>query len=157
MTPRDLTDLPHPVRDALLRLLDAIQQHMPTTPPVTPPGESSTPGRFPRQALEILLLETLEANAPMPFSPFQLSELLGQPQLEVRNTLHALAVLGTITHVRAGYYSHGQGVPGQTTRKQRDDRREPSPPRPPSARYAAQIARIVATQDGTPPAGGEEH
>ena len=141
----DLRRLPPSVHAAMQHLLETLVQTFPL------PGDQSTappPARFPRQPLELLVLETLAAIAPMPVTPVQMTGLIQQPHEAVRATLQALATLGTIQHLRAGYYSHGPGTPNQPPLKQRGGSR-PLPPRedlPPSARYAAQIARIVAQE-----------
>ena len=141
MSTADFSHLPQPVRVAMQHLLETLVQTFPV------PGDQSTappPARFPRQPLELLVLETLEAIAPMPVTPVQMTQLTGGPHEDVRQTLQALATLGTIQHLRAGYYCHGPGTPNRPPGK-RGERREPPPEvQPPSARYAARIARIVA-------------
>jgi hypothetical protein len=150
MNHADLTPLPRPLREALQQALDsllgvheALRQVFPQGQAGPEKGEPSP--RFPRRPLELLILETLEAIAPLPVTPLQMTQLINQPHDDVRQTLHALAVLGTIQHARSGYYSHGPGTPNQPPRR-KGERREPPPEYnpPPSAHYAARIARIVA-------------
>ena len=135
----DLSHLPQPVHDAVLHVLATLVQAFPV-PPVEavrvdrPSAES--PPRFPRSPIELLVLEALEALAPMPASPLQLAGMLNKPPLEVRTTLQALAMLGTIVHPGKGYYRHGRP----------EDEVRPSGR--PSALFAATIAALCAPQKG---------
>jgi hypothetical protein len=140
----DLSALPPPVLHAVLDLLEALRQTCAQAQPETQQGES--PPRFPRRPLELLILETLELIAPMPVTPVQMTVLINQPHDVVRDTLNALAVLGTIQHLRAGYYGHGPAVGDVPFRSRKKGGGRPPPPEvhPPSAHYAARIARIVA-------------
>ena len=88
---------------------------------------AASPPRFPRGATELLVLEALEALAPMPATPQQLATMVHKPGREVLPILQALATLGTIQHPAKGLYAHG---------RPEDDVR-------PSRRFAAQIAAAV--------------
>ena len=91
--------------------------------------------RFPRGPLELLILETLEALAPMAVSPLQLSGMISRPHVEVRNILSALANLATIAHPAKGLYRHGPP----------DEVRPTTPPSTrPSTEFAATIAALCA-------------
>jgi hypothetical protein len=127
----DISHLPPPIREGVLRFLETLVQAFPLAGAEAGPGElpaAASPPRFPRGATELLVLEALEALAPMPATPMQLAGLVNKPHLEVRSTLQALAMLGTIAHVHKGYYRHGP----------------PVEPVRPSTRFAAQIAAFCA-------------
>jgi hypothetical protein len=65
----------------------------------------------------------------MTASPVQVAALVHAPHLEARNTLQALATLGTIAHPSRGYYAR-YALPEEDLR--------------PSAGFAAQIAALCA-------------
>ena len=151
----DLSPLPQAVHAALLHLLETLVQAFPQGQAAPQPGEP--PPRFPRRPLELQILEILETVAPMPVTPRQMAVLCQQPHEAVRATLNALAVLGTIQHLSAGSYSHGQpsGEQPFRSRKKGGDRPPPSEVQLPSTQYAARIARIVAQE--TRQAGEKSH
>ena len=134
----DLSHLPQPVHDAMLHVLATLVQAFPLATvevgPVEGPSADS-PSRFPRGVTELLLLETLEAIAPMPASPQQLATLVGKPGREVLPILQALATLGTVQHPAKGLYAHG---------RPEDDVR-------PSTRFARQIAALCAPRTSRGP------
>ena len=118
---------PRPVHDAVLHLLATLVQAFPlaTAEAVRVDGPSAeSPPPFPRSAIELLVLEALEALAPAPMSPQQLAAMIHRPHVEVRTILQALAMLGTIAHPAKGLYRD---------KRVEDDFR-------PSTRFAAQIA-----------------
>jgi hypothetical protein len=145
----DLSHLPQPVHDAVLQLLETLVQAFPLAPAegvrVSGPSPESPPrvpcdgvGRggvglhapFPRSATELLCLDALAALAPMPATPHQVATMIGKAHLEVRTTLQALAMLGTVDHPAKGYYRHGPPAAAADVR--------------PSARFASQIAALCA-------------
>lgn len=151
---------PPAVHTAALRLLEAIGQMVPLAP--VPPPEGSPP-RYPRSALELTVLDALHARWPFGKTAHELARELPYPRAAISTTLQALAKLGTIHRYYHGTYCLGpplasgvrlqamgisEPVPQQTARVV--PRR---PDLPNSARYAAQIARIVA--QSTSPAPGD--
>jgi hypothetical protein len=129
----DISHLPAPVHDAVLQLLETLVQAFPLAPAegvrVSGPSPESPP-RFPRSATELLCLDALAALAPMPATPHQVATMIGKAHLEVRTTLQALAMLGTVDHPAKGYYRHGPPAAAADVR--------------PSARFASQIAALCA-------------
>ncbi len=127
----DISHLPAPVHDAVLHVLETLVQAFPLAPAeavqVDEPSAASPP-RFPRSATELLVLEALEALAPMPATPQQLATMLHKPGREVLPILQALATLGTIAHPAKGLYRD---------KRVEDDVR-------PSTRFAARIAVLGA-------------
>jgi hypothetical protein len=153
----EVTQMPLPLREALkqamtslLDLHETLKQAFAQAQPETQPGDP--PQRFPRRPLELMILEALEAIAPMPVTPVQMTVLINQPHAVVRDTLNALAVLGTIQHLRAGYYSHGPAVGDVPfrSRKKGGDRPPPSEVQLPSARIVAQSSRQGSPADPAP-------
>ena len=127
----DISHLPQPVHDAVLHVLATLVQAFPLVPAEAARGDlpsAASPPRFPRSATELLVLETLEALAPMPATPLQVAGLVQKPRSEVHAVLMALATLGTIQHYAKGLYRHGR--PEDVGR--------------PSTRFAAQIATLCA-------------
>jgi hypothetical protein len=149
----DISHLPPAVHDALLHLLETIVQAFPVAAVevdriASPAADSQT--RFPRGATELLLLEALEALAPMPASPAQVAALAQKPREEVRTLLQALATLGTIHHPGSGLYRHrlpGEDVQRRVPRGARQERLArqglPVDTDRPSRHYAARIAAAV--------------
>ena len=127
----DLSQLPRPLRDALLRVLESVIDLHGVLTQVYPAQPSAL---YPRSATEWLVLDALHAMAPMPATPKQVAEMISKPHGEVQRILIALELLGTIYRVSKGYYSTVAPPPLPT-----DVGR-------PSSRYAAQIARIVAQE-----------
>jgi len=79
--------------------------------PVLPPRHAidvnaDSQARFPRSRLELEILEALRQMYPLPLTAIQLAAMVRAPHLDVRNRLVALAMLGTITRPRSGYYLH---------------------------------------------------
>jgi hypothetical protein len=151
MNTTDFPHLPQAVREALLRLVEAIQQSL----SIPLPGEGPTPERYPRHLLELQILDTLAGIAPMPVTPVQLANLIRQPYADVTPTVQALCTLGTIQRVGRGYYSHGPGTLNPTRAKKRGGALGPPPTLAPSAQYSAQIARIVAQENPPSPIAPE--
>lgn len=139
----DISHLPAPIHDVLLQLLTTLVQAFPvaTAAPVQRDGPSAGgPDRFPRSALELLVLEALEALAPMSASPLQVATMIHRPHLEVRNTLQALAMLGTIGHPHRGYYAR-YALPTDYVRPSAGVAAQKNDSTP-STRFAAQIAAL---------------
>jgi hypothetical protein len=126
---RDMSQLPRPLHDALLCALESVIDLHDTLLQVYT-AQPTAP--YPRSATEWLVLEALQAMAPMPATPKQVAEMISKPHLQVRLILTALEMLGTIYRHTKGYYSTVAPPPLPT-----DVGR-------PSTRYAAQISRIVA-------------
>ena len=138
----DFSHLPQPVHDAVLHVLATLVQAFPlTTAEAVQVAEPSAggPDRFPRSATELLVLEALEA-APMAASPVQVAAMIHKPHLEVRITLQALAMLGTIAHPRKGYYGR-YGLPEDDIRPSAGAAAQKNDSTP-STRFAAQIAAL---------------
>ena len=118
----DISHLPQPVHDAVLHVLETLVQAFPLAPAEAVRGDlpaAARPSRFPRSATELLVLETLEALAPMPATPQQVATMIHKTRTEVQAILASLETLGTITRPAKGLYR-------------------------PSARFAAQIAALYA-------------
>ena len=133
----DLSQLPRPLREDLLRALESVIDLHNTLPHVYSMQPTAP---YPRSATEWLVLEALQAMAPMPATPKQVAEMIHKPHHEVRLILTALEILGTIYRHTKGYYS--TVAPPQL----------PTDVGRPSAQYAAQIARIVAQERSPTPA-----
>ena len=73
----DLSQLPRPLREALLRAFESV----------------------------IDLHDMLQAMAPMPATPKQVAEMIHKPHMEVQRILIAMEMLGTIYRPTKGYYS----------------------------------------------------
>jgi hypothetical protein len=71
-----------------------------------PAALAESQARFPRSRLELEILEALRQMYPLPLTAIQLAAMVRAPHLDVRNRLVALAMLGTITRPRSGYYQH---------------------------------------------------
>jgi hypothetical protein len=144
MQHNDISRLPADVHDAVLHLLKMLVEAFPvaTVEAVRIDGPSAeSPPRFPRSATELLVLEALEALAPMSATPVQVATMLHRNHLEVRTVLQALAMRGTIAHPRKGYYA--RDWPSEDTSLGTVH----GPPKKdirPSAGFAAQIAALCA-------------
>jgi hypothetical protein len=136
----DLSQLPRPLREAMVRACESVIDLHDVLQQVSP-AQPSAP--YPRSAMEWLVLAALAAMAPMPATPKQGAEMIHKPHLEVQKILFALEVLGTIYRHTKDYYSTVAPPPLPT-----DVGR-------PSALSAARIARIVAQE--TRHAGEERH
>jgi hypothetical protein len=139
----DLSHLPPPVHDAVLHVLETLVQAFPvaTSEAVQVAGPSAGGlERFPRGALELLVLEALEALAPMSASPLQVATMIHRPHLEVRNTLQALAMLGTIGHPHRGYYAR-YALPADYVPRSAGSAAQKNDSTP-STRFAPQIAAL---------------
>ena len=68
--------------------------------------QTEAPHPFPRSAVELRVLEALQALSPMPATPIQVAALVDLPHLQVRTLLQALAMLEAVDHPGKGYYRH---------------------------------------------------
>jgi hypothetical protein len=148
----DLSPLPKAVHAAVLLLLEAIKQTMPQAPRVLSQGE---PPRYPRSPIELAVLDALAAMHPHGASALDLSHVVPYPRPAISHVLQGLVMLGTIHRLGHGYYVFGPPVSEEERWRQlglpprphaHGHVRLPGPELPPSARYAAQIARIVAQE-----------
>ena len=89
----DLSQLPRPLREAMLRACESVIDLHDVLQQVSP-AQPSAP--YPRSAMEWLVLAALAAMAPMPATPKQGAEMIHKPHLEVQKILFALEVLGTM-------------------------------------------------------------
>jgi hypothetical protein len=144
---------PPAVHAAALRLLEAITQIVPQAPAPPPEG---TPPRYPRRALELAVLDALAPLHPMGASPRDLAQVLPYSHQEISRMLQGLVLVGTVHRLGHGYFVLGPEIPTeerlrklgvQTTRPYAHGQaRLPVQDLPPSTRYAAQIASIVAQE-----------
>ena len=132
----DLSPLPRPLREALLRTLESVIDLHNVLTQVYPAQPAAL---YPRSATEWLVLEALQAMAPMPATPSEVAKMIGRPRSEVQSILIALEILDTIYRHHKGLYST-VAAPALPTDVGR-----------PSALYAARIARIVAQERSPAP------
>ena len=162
-----ISKLPPAVHAAALRLLEAITQ---TVPQAHLPPPEGTPPRYPRSPIELAVLDALAAMHPHGASALDLSHVVSYPRPAMSHVLQGLVMLGTIHRHGHGYYVFGPPVSEEERWRQlglpprphaHGHARLPGPELPPSARYAARIARIVAhgtsrETTASPTLGGQE-
>ena len=88
----DVSQLPRPLREALLRVFESVIDLHDVLAGV--PRAARAP--YPRSAMEWLVLEALQAMAPMPATPKQVAAMISKPHGEVQRILMALEMVGTI-------------------------------------------------------------